>query len=550
MPVLEEVRSSMQLWGLGVKALILIAIVLVSPLLGGTLLTTMVLAVGIAIGAIAASIARRPQHGLQFAFVSETDSSALDAHTMVSTASLDGTFKFANDNFCNVMGVTRDQLVGHSVFESLYFEDDLPIFLEITEHLRAGKSWTGEVRLRAMDGREVWTQTTAVPRRNWLGIIDSSIIVRTDITENKRAQSQHSLIATFDNLAEQVAMFAVSDGTLQYMNKSAKHLFGLKDEDLGNIKLSQTKLEYDVDLVQREVNELIRKRVAFVDFVLRLEGIPYDVRVQRIDVNQADPCLIAFFRDRSGKERLEQEKAQFISTVSHELRTPLTSIKGAVELALATVSNPQSSNPISEKCNKLLAIAQRNTDRLLLIVNDILDLEKIDADQMSFNLQDIDLKRLAHDAVVTNRPYFDELDVHVEVVWDCAPVDVQADPDRLNQVMVNLLSNAAKYSHAGDSILVKLWGDDSVAGFSVIDTGDGIPENALATIFDRFRQVPGARQIGSASSGLGLAIVKSIVERHAGRVWIESKIGEGTSVHCEFPRTTLQETAIEGPLST
>jgi signal transduction histidine kinase len=227
---------------------------------------------------------------------------------------------------------------------------------------------------------------------------------------------------------------------------------------------------------------------------------------------------------------LERETAQLISTVSHELRTPLTSIKGAVELALSTDAGVSSA-----KAEKLLSIAQRNTDRLLLIVNDILDLEKIETELVAFDTKSISLKKLAHETIATNKPYLDDLNVSAKIVAKTDDLHVDADPDRLTQVLTNLLSNAAKYSNAGDVININLWSKEDTVGFSVIDRGDGIPAVALDTIFERFRQVAGARQIGSASSGLGLAIVKTIVERHSGRVWIESQEGKGTSVHCQFP---------------
>lgn len=520
----------MQLWGTGVKALFLLAVVLASPVLGGTLLSTLILGVGIAIGLLVTSIALRPQHGLQFALPNQTDTIALDAHTMVSTGALDGTLRSVNDNFCNVLGYSRKDIIGRSVYQNFYFEEDLSTCLEIRKALEAGKNWSGELRLKAHDGSEVWTQTTAVPRRNWLGIIDSTIFVRTDITENKRAQSQEEILTTFDNLAEQVAMFTAYDGTLEYMNKSAKELFSLSYSDLGKIRMSETKLEYDIEHAQREVGDLLRKKVEFVDFVLDIEGTPYDVRVQRIDAIGREPMLIAFFRDRTDKDVLEREKAQFISTVSHELRTPLTSIKGAVELALSTNAGVSSA-----KAEKLLSIAQRNTDRLLLIVNDILDLEKIETELVAFDTKSISLKKLAHETIATNKPYLDDLNVSAKVVADTEDVHMDADPDRLTQVLTNLLSNAAKFSNAGDVININLWAKEDTVGFSVIDRGDGIPAVALDTIFERFRQVAGARQIGSASSGLGLAIVKTIVERHSGRVWIESQEGKGTSVHCQFP---------------
>lgn len=494
----------------------------------GTFLT-LVLGMGMTVALLVVACLMHTKQNGPFGFSGQNHSSALDVHTMVSKETLDGILTYLNDNFCHILGLERDEVLNSSAVSLIYFEEDLAIFTEIGKSIRSGKNWSGEIRLRANDGSEIWTQTTAFPRRNWLGQLSGTIIVRTDITESKRSQTAEALVSIFDDLAEQVAIFSIEDGTLDYMNKSAKVLFGLQNSDLGIIRLRDTNIKYDIALVQREVAALIKSQVEFVDFVLALAGTPFDVRVQNVEVHSGERQLIAFFRDRTDKIALEQEKSQFVSTVSHELRTPLTSIKGAVDLALSN-----DNDPLPERTRRLLSIAQRNANRLILIVNDILDLEKMDAGLMEFTLKPTKLKTFVDDVIQSIQPYLDELGVSAAIDATSDDPTVKIDPDRMTQVLTNLLSNAAKFSRQGEKVLVKLWGSGGNSGFSVVDNGHGIPESEIEHIFERFHQVASARQNASASSGLGLAIVKTIVERHDGRVWLESKVDQGTSVHCEF----------------
>jgi signal transduction histidine kinase len=227
-------------------------------------------------------------------------------------------------------------------------------------------------------------------------------------------------------------------------------------------------------------------------------------------------------------------KDEFISAVSHELRTPLTSIRGALALV---VSGAAGSLP--EKAKELLTIALRNSERLVRIVNDILDAEKIEADKMRINMQNVPLSVFLAQALAYNEPYAEKFKVRFRL--DGAPQgDVAADPERLMQVITNLLSNAAKFSPPGSDVILRGGTKDGRVVIEVQDFGPGIPEDFRPYIFQKFAQAhhSGAERIEGA--GLGLNLSRLLVELMGGEIGFQTKTGEGTTF---FVRLKLAEAA-------
>lgn len=457
----------------------------------------------------------------------------INEHAMISVVDLQGNLLNANENFCKTTGYSLNELVNGKIFDLCYFEEDQPEFLKILRTLRKGDRWSGEVRLRTRDGAEIWTHSTSMPTRSIFGKVTGAIMVRTDITTVKCAKNLNGLIRAFDNLLDQVAVFSGRDGRIEYLNKSALKLFNMTPNQVTQKYMADIELVYDTEYVESQITKLAKEKLDFVDFSLSLEGTSFDVRVQSVETSPGMRNLIAFFRDQTDKNALEREKSQFISTVSHELRTPLTSIKGALGLALSTgLENAP------ERVHGLLKMAQRNAERLILIVNDILDLEKMDAGQMAFDLQNVSLSEIIDDAVQANQPYFDELGVLVEFDEPETEILANLDRDRIAQVLSNLLSNAAKFSKTGEIMTVKIWETEDEVGFSISDRGVGIPASEIETIFERFRQAKNSKQAAKSGTGLGLAIVQTIMQGHNGTVSLESQEGQGTTVHCKFPRSS------------
>jgi PAS domain S-box-containing protein len=220
------------------------------------------------------------------------------------------------------------------------------------------------------------------------------------------------------------------------------------------------------------------------------------------------------FRDISQRYALDRLKDEFISTVSHELRTPLTSIRGALGLLSSGILGD-----LNDKSANLLRIALTNSDRLVRLINDILDLERIQSGRAPLAFRSVQLAELVRQAIDGMQPVADA--AGVQLIHDTTQVEIAADPDRLLQVLTNLLSNAVKFSPPNSSVSVMLRPGLTGVTVSVIDHGRGIPADKLEAIFGRFQQVDASDSRQKGGSGLGLAICRTIVLQHSGRIWAE-----------------------------
>ncbi|MGA8161062.1 MAG: ATP-binding protein, partial [Acidobacteriaceae bacterium] len=234
------------------------------------------------------------------------------------------------------------------------------------------------------------------------------------------------------------------------------------------------------------------------------------------------------FRDISQRYALDHMKDEFISTVSHELRTPLTSIRGALGLLSAGLLGE-----VSEKATSLLRIAVANSDRLVRLINDILDLERMQSGRAPLTFRRIALEELIRQAMETMQPMAEAEDVHL--AFEPVSVSVEADPDRMLQVMTNLLSNAVKFSPAKSIVRVVIKNGPDGATVSVVDQGRGVPADKLESIFDRFQQVDASDSRQKGGTGLGLAICRTIMHQHGGRIWAEQNGSRGTTFRFFLP---------------
>ena len=234
------------------------------------------------------------------------------------------------------------------------------------------------------------------------------------------------------------------------------------------------------------------------------------------------------FRDISQRYALDRLKDEFISTVSHELRTPLTSIRGALGLLSSGILGN-----LSEKAANLLRIAVTNSDRLVRLINDILDLERIQSGREPLAFRPVQLAEIVRQAIDGMQPVADA--AGVQLIHDTTQVEIAADPDRLLQVLTNLLSNAIKFSPPNSAISVMIRPGITGVTVSVIDHGRGIPADKLEAIFGRFQQVDASDSRQKGGSGLGLAICRTIVLQHSGRIWAERNPVRGSTFRVFLP---------------
>jgi signal transduction histidine kinase/CheY-like chemotaxis protein len=239
---------------------------------------------------------------------------------------------------------------------------------------------------------------------------------------------------------------------------------------------------------------------------------------------------------------LDHAKDEFISTVSHELRTPLTSIRGALGL----LSSGLLGN-VDARAQNLLRIASSNTERLIRLINDILDLERMESGRAPVTLRRCSIYDLAREAVDTMSALADASSIRLELnsyaAHDAAYLD--ADPDRILQVLTNLLSNAIKFSPANTTVTLQIDANIEALSVKVIDRGRGIPADKLESIFDRFQQVESSDSSKKGGTGLGLAICRSIIQQHGGMIWAQpnhdwakpDQIAPGTTFCVQFLRS-------------
>ena len=234
------------------------------------------------------------------------------------------------------------------------------------------------------------------------------------------------------------------------------------------------------------------------------------------------------FRDISQRFALDRLKDEFISTVSHELRTPLTSIRGALGLLSSGILGE-----VNDKAANLLRIALTNSDRLVRLINDILDLERIQSGKEPLAFRPVQLAEIVSQAIDGMAPVAEA--AGVQLIRDTTQVKIAADPDRLLQVLTNLLSNAVKFSPPDSTISVMLRPGVNGVTLSVIDHGRGIPADKLEAIFGRFQQVDASDSRQKGGSGLGLAICRTIVLQHSGRIWAERNPVRGSTFRVFLP---------------
>lgn len=238
---------------------------------------------------------------------------------------------------------------------------------------------------------------------------------------------------------------------------------------------------------------------------------------------------VVVFRDMTQRREIDRMKNEFVSVVSHELRTPLTSIRGALGL-LATGSLGE----LSPRAQSMTTIALESSERLTRLINDILDLERIESGSRRLELATHD----ARDLLVASADEMAALarDHRMRIEVGAAEGVVVADRDRVVQTLTNLIGNAVKFSAAGDAVVLEAHaGEHESVVFSVRDQGRGIPAEKLATVFERFQQVDSSDARQKGGTGLGLTISRGIVERHGGRIWAESEVGVGTTLRFTLP---------------
>ncbi|HIN64689.1 MAG TPA: PAS domain-containing sensor histidine kinase, partial [Candidatus Obscuribacterales bacterium] len=265
-----------------------------------------------------------------------------------------------------------------------------------------------------------------------------------------------------------------------------------------------------------------------------------DIRMVRNDLSEGwmlwsiywsppDESYYCVAHDISDRKELDQMKADFVNMVSHDLRTPLTGMRAFLDSLSAGVYGE-----LNKKGTQASTRIQSSLGRLVNLVNDLLDVEKMEAGRMEMRFGTYSLKYLVDQSLDMVKSFADEQKVQIEV-GDIVEADVLADIDRMVQVLQNLLANAIKFSPKGGIVTITTELEPGAVKVNVTDHGAGIAEADIAHIFDRFRQVAPSKTGVKGGTGLGLAICKAILEQHNGSVGVESQVGEGSTFWFRIP---------------
>ncbi|WP_207791115.1 GAF domain-containing sensor histidine kinase [Allosphingosinicella flava] len=260
--------------------------------------------------------------------------------------------------------------------------------------------------------------------------------------------------------------------------------------------------------------------------IVRLNGRHLDICRNTV----AGGRFIMTASDVTQERQLAQMKDDFVATVSHELRTPLTAIGGAIGLLAGGAAGA-----LPDKARNLIDLAKKNNDRLIAIVNDLLDMEKLESGRTEFDYATVDLGDLLVQVCEQNAPYADHFNVRLVQEKEEGPHRVSADAARLMQALTNLLSNAVKFSPPGGAVRLRLARHGDTARISVIDEGPGVPAAFRPRLFKRFAQADSSSQRGQPGTGLGLAITKGLIERQGGEVSLDETVKSGATFHVDLP---------------
>ncbi|MBQ7299967.1 MAG: HAMP domain-containing protein [Clostridia bacterium] len=368
---------------------------------------------------------------------------------------------------------------------------------------------------------------------------------------------QKKLETVFFYLKDAVAAFR-DDGTLMHQNTTAKDLFAMiegRSRDAGEeTEDTSLTLAWVLKLCGIEDNPVFRAALERNDepgeegYVIREIALcerVFDVSLgnfRYMEDNENHTGIIAVIHDVTGRYELDRSRREFVANVSHELRTPLTSIKGAAETVLRYPDMP------ADMRESFLSMAVEESDRMTRIVGDLLVLSRLDNNRTKWEISTFSVEAVIRHMCEVVKNDIAEHRHTLSVRLDDALPQITADKDRVEQVLLNILTNAIKYTPEGGRILIRAVSNRTHVAISVRDNGIGIPKEDQPHLFERFYRVEKSRTTGAGGTGLGLAIAKELVEAHGGKIRLSSAVGEGTELTVILPiRSPLADEAEEEP---
>lgn len=358
-------------------------------------------------------------------------------------------------------------------------------------------------------------------------------------------------------------IFLSKKNKILFTNNKGIELIGAKtkDEIIGRGVLEFIHPDYRYGVMEG-INDIITKGNECnlkEQMLIKLDGSFLDVEMKSILLHiNKENIGVTIVRDITERRRVEEVlkesesekeinklKTEFFANISHELRTPLNVILGSQQLIALYLKNHEILKMNSEKVDKHLAILKQNCNRLLRIINNLIDITRIDSGFFELNLGNYNIVNIVEEITLSVAEYIESKGIELIFDTEIEEKIISCDPDKIERIILNLLSNAIKFTRDRDKINVNIYDKKNTVLISVKDTGVGIPDDKLNTIFDRFRQVDSSFTRKREGSGIGLALVKSLVEMHEGNISVKSEYGKGSEFIIELPAKKLEGVFIE-----
>jgi len=508
---------------------------------------------------ISIDITERKSAAESFARISNLNRAIVDgADHLIITTDTNGVIQSFNRAAEMHLGYPAEELIGKSTPAIFHDADEVArhaqeltdagtpvqpgfdVFITKARQIPGGD--THEWTYIRKDGSRFPVLLTVTALRDGRGEINAFLGIAKDITERKRAEEE---LRKFSRAIEQSPVSVVitdADGSIEYVNAKFSELTGYAMQEVigRNPRLLQSGLT-PVEVYRTLWQTLLsgnQWRGKLQNRKKNGELFWEEMHISAIrDGEGRTTHFVAVKEDITERMNVERMKSEFISTVSHELRTPLTSIRGSLALVVGGVVGE-----LPAAVKPLIEIAHKNSERLILLVNDILDMEKIEAGKMEFDMRPVKLMPLLVQALDANHAYAEQHKVSYELEGDLHEVMVNVDANRMMQVLTNLLSNAAKFSPSGDKVGVAVTSESGRIRVAVSNHGSGIPEQFRSRIFQKFAQADSSDTRKKGGTGLGLSITKAMVEQMGGSIGFDSRPDVLTTFYVEFP--IWQEAAV------